>query len=49
MLYRTSDAVEMKSIMNRTRNMQQENPMRSNDHAVEKETRQYGMIFVMSS
>ena len=36
MLYRTSDAEEMKSIINRTRNMQQENPRRPYDHTVQK-------------
>ena len=36
MLYSTSDAEEMKSIINRTRNMQQENPRRPYDHTVQK-------------
>ena len=43
MLYRTSDADEMKSIISKTRNMQQENPRRPYDHSVQKENRQYGM------
>ena len=46
MLYRTSDAEEMKSIINSTRNMQQENPMRQYDHTVEKENSQYRTTFI---
>ena len=44
MLYRTSDAVEMKSII--ARNMQQENHRRPYDHTVQKENRQYGMTYM---
>ena len=40
----TSDAEEMKSIINRTRNMRQENPRRPYDHTVQKENCQYGMM-----
>ena len=46
LLYRTSDAEEMKSIINRTRNMQKENPRRPYDHTVQKENRQYGMTYM---
>ena len=37
MLYRTSDAEEMKSIINKARNMQDKNPRRTYDHTVQKE------------
>ena len=46
MLYTTSDAEEMKSTINRTRNMQQENPRRPYDHTEQKENRQYGMTYM---
>ena len=47
MLYRTSDAEAMKSIINRTRNMQQENPKRRYDCTIHKENCQYGMTYML--